>query len=439
MPTHPGRAIITYGRSLQSLAAARSLAERGVEVIGCDEAPLMALSFSRHVMETFTHPSPRDDAAGFIDRLSERIERHRPSDDRPYVVMPIHTESRVIARHRDRLPDGVRVTSARWSQVDRVWPKDHLVETAREADVPQPPTVVVDSVADAAEAAAGLNYPLFVKVGTTVGAHGVDRVDGPEELEAACRKVLAWAKRADGGRLLIQQAADGDDYCFTGLWRHGEPIAHMTYRNLQMLPPSGGTGVLRETVDGARLAGPSNRLMERVGWHGVAQVDYRWTGEADDAPQLIEVNPRFWAGLFQSIASGVDFPWLLFQMVCGRPLDRAYEARIGTRTRTPLAGLYGAIRHSIDEDRLDEIADAWRRAVSGEEGGSRWASLKTFGRALMDVIDPATRVERLTEAIAPHLDADVEAMASDDPLVPLGVLYVVGSLLRRGQLPEELK
>ena len=51
-----GRAIVTYGRSLMSLVIARSLSERGIEVIGCDDVDLTVLSFSKHTKDSFTHP-----------------------------------------------------------------------------------------------------------------------------------------------------------------------------------------------------------------------------------------------------------------------------------------------------------------------------------------------------------------------------------------------
>ena len=44
-----GRVIVTYGRSLMSLAIARSLHERGVEIIGCDDVGMTALSFSKNI------------------------------------------------------------------------------------------------------------------------------------------------------------------------------------------------------------------------------------------------------------------------------------------------------------------------------------------------------------------------------------------------------
>ena len=44
-PLVAGRVILTYGRSLMALVIARSLAQRGVEIIGCDDVDLTVLSF----------------------------------------------------------------------------------------------------------------------------------------------------------------------------------------------------------------------------------------------------------------------------------------------------------------------------------------------------------------------------------------------------------
>jgi len=433
------RVILTYGRSLQTLAAARSLADQGLEVIVCDDSPLMAASFSRHVEATFTHAPPHHRPDQFIDDLIAGIERLGDGGDQRPVLMPMHTETRQIARHRDRLEQVAVVAGPDWSTIQTVWPKHRLVRTARDADVPHPKTRIIDDGHDAEGESDGVSYPLFVKAAATFGARGVKKVDEAAELDIAVEHVRRWAEQNDAGPLMLQQAVDGKDFCFTGLWRHGELIAHMTYRNLQMLPPSGGTGVLRETVEAPSLLEPASRLMKQAGWHGVAQVDFRWTGDEADTPHLIEVNPRFWAGLYQSIASGVDFPAMLYRLTVGEPIGAPPRAEVGTRTAMPLAGLYAAVRESFDDRSFDRLADAWRQVNAADKRQAVWPALKAVAKAMVDVINPAERVDRLTDAIQPHLTAEVEALDSDDPLVPLGLLYIVGSLVRHGRLPQELQ
>ena len=105
----------------------------------------------------------------------------------------------------------------------------------------------------------------------------------------------------------------GDDYCTTFLFDHGQVRASMTYHNLRTYPVKSGTGVLRETVDAPAMERTGAALLGSLGWHGVAEVDFRWDGKSAE-PVLIEVNPRFWGGLTQSVASGWDYPYLLYRL-----------------------------------------------------------------------------------------------------------------------------
>ena len=90
----PGRVIVTYGRSLMSLVIARSLHDRGVEVIGCDDVDFTVMSFSNVVSKTFTHPAVDDGEDAYIDALIENIKEHKPEDDRPYLLMPVFRNTR---------------------------------------------------------------------------------------------------------------------------------------------------------------------------------------------------------------------------------------------------------------------------------------------------------------------------------------------------------
>ena len=48
----------------------------------------------------------------------------------------------------------------------------------------------------------------------------------------------------------------------------------------------------------------------------MAQLDFRWGDDPSD-PRLIELNPRFFGGLPQAIAAGVDYPWLAYRLALG--------------------------------------------------------------------------------------------------------------------------
>ncbi len=113
----PGRVILTYGRSLMALVIARSLAQRGVEVIGCDDVDLTVLSFSKHVHETFTVASWKAEPERFLDDLEAAVLDYAPRDRRPYVLMPVFDEAELIARHRNRFEPTIKVAAPSWKSM----------------------------------------------------------------------------------------------------------------------------------------------------------------------------------------------------------------------------------------------------------------------------------------------------------------------------------
>jgi predicted ATP-grasp superfamily ATP-dependent carboligase len=135
-----GRAIVTYGRSLMALTIAQSLGSRGVEVIGCDDVGLTALSFSRYAKKHYVHASASTDPERFIDDLEAAIIRHKPTDDRPYVLMPCFQETRLIARHAERLSRHIKVAAPGIDAIRAVDPKDSLMHTARRLELRIPST-----------------------------------------------------------------------------------------------------------------------------------------------------------------------------------------------------------------------------------------------------------------------------------------------------------
>ena len=93
---------------------------------------------------------------------------------------------------------------------------------------------------------------------------------------------------------------------------------------------------MRETIEAPEMERVAAELMGSLGWHGVAELDFRWEGTLEAQPHLIEVNPRFFGGLIQSVESGWDYPWLLFQLAVKGYIEPVKETRTDVRTETPI-------------------------------------------------------------------------------------------------------
>lgn len=431
-PLDTGRVIVTYGRSLMALTIAQSLGSRGVEVIGCDDIGLTALSFSRYAKKHFIHASATTDPDRFIDDLEAAIIRYKPDDDCPYVLMPCFQETRLIARHAERLSRHIKVAAPAIDAIRSVDPKDSLMRTARRLNLRIPSTWTTE------ELAAGVLpppdvFPVIVKPPHGVGGRGVRRIADAGELASA---LAEW--RQTGQSMLVQNFAHGEDYCLTALFDQGTLKASAAYHNLSQFPRGAGAGVLRETVDDVPFLEPAKALFGALGWTGVAEIDFRWDGAS--APYLIEVNPRFWAGLFHTVESGVDFPWMLYELTVTGKVETPATPKLGQRTKVGGLYLLSAIQEVAESDEgFASAKAAWAAASQKFQSGRLLAAARELARAVTEGPDMAKAAVRLRAALRLADNAPNELFRSEDPLVSLGALFIVASLLRYGRLPPEIK
>ena len=217
----PGTVILTYGRSLMALVIARSLARRGVEVIGCDDVAMTVLSFSKHVKETFTVAPWESRPADFLDDLENAVRVHAPSDGRPYVLMPVFREVDLIARYRRRFEPLIQVAAPAFESIDLVNPKDRLSSLAVAGNLAVPRTFRPMAVSDLAHLP--LKMPVIVKPVDGVGGRGVSLANSLDEV-ATQVEALGFDPAP-----LVQEYVEGYDYCVGVLAMGGVVQAIMAY------------------------------------------------------------------------------------------------------------------------------------------------------------------------------------------------------------------
>ena len=126
--------------------------------------------------------------------------------------------------------------------------------------------------------------------------------------------------------------------------------ALFTHKRLREYPLSGGPSTLRESVHNVQMEKIAVDLMKACEWHGVAMVEFK-LHQVTKKPYLIEVNPRFWGSINHAIASGVDFPYLLYKMAVDGDVPPVLDYKIGIKTRfflNDVRALYGGYRKNKD-------------------------------------------------------------------------------------------
>ena len=431
-----GRAIVTYGRSLMALVIARSLSEQGVEVIGCDSVDMTVLSFSKHVTSTFTHADFEEDEEAALLDFAENIRKHAPDDDRPYVLIPAFRDARIFSRHRDRFEPMIQIAAPDWSSIEKIHPKDHFAKFLKDEDLPGPGTRILPADSSIKDVPDGLEFPMIAKPADGVGGRGVSKIDDAQELET-------YLKEADNRQpVLLQDLVDGVDYCMSIIADRGELIGAVAYRNITQFPVDAGAGAVRETIDARPFLASTRQLLKATNWHGVGEIDYRWNGDHAVEPKMLEMNPRFWAGLHHSMEAGVDFPWLNFLLAAGRKIAPLADdvANVGLRTRTPGAWILSAAQDIAQNDEhLQQAADEWRKMKSSASSADILSMASHFMKSAGEAALGAGMVRSLGKKLESHKGLSSEFNSDSDPAVGLGVLFAVSHLMRHGELPPEFK
>lgn len=428
-----GRAIVTFARSWQALAAVRSLGSRGIEVITGDEIALTPGGLSSYSVDSFLYPNATADPEGFLDALDEAVERFRPPAGEPYVLMPVHRETYPIARHRDRFESRIALALPRAETIDRVRDKGRLVEIARRVGVETPRTWLPKDAAGLDEQLAEIEPPVLVKVRTGVAGVGIEKVETRRELREAFARLAAGVAPGEDPPI-VQQLAPGDDYCVSALFDSGEARAVLTYRNLRTLT-EGGPGAVRQTVAAPAPEAAAVRLLEALDWHGIAEIDFLWSGQEKDPAYLIEINPRLFGGLFQAIASNVDYPWMLYRLALGLPVEAPEEVDLEVTTEAPVVGFLATLREAMESaDRESSLARAWQEAQRHLAAGDLGRGIDRLLAGLRGGLDVEGRLAAVRGLLEERENTVSQLFAGDDPKAALGLLYPLAIFLRQGRI-----
>ena len=332
------KVLVTDGHQRPALAIVRSLGRRGVPVLVGAESPASLASSSKYCERHVTYPSPERDQKAF-DRFMLALARRGEAE----VILPVtDVAMAAVSANQDALRHHCALACPPFHAFEAVTDKWSLIKRAQACHVPTPRTRFVDGLSDLHKAADIADEPAVVKPIRSrmrTGAGWTGTTVHYSRSRAEIRTLFEETESLQRYPSLIQQRIVGRGVAIFVLFDHGRLLTDFAHRRLREKPPSGGASVLCESVAvDPRLREFAVRLLAPLGWHGVAMLefkqDYR-TGEL----YLIEVNGRFWGSLQLAIASGVDFPFMTYQLAIGeRPsVPRGY--RVGTRCRWLLGDL----------------------------------------------------------------------------------------------------
>jgi predicted ATP-grasp superfamily ATP-dependent carboligase len=150
------------------------------------------------------------------------------------------------------------------------------------------------------------------------------------ELKEKVREI----QRLQGEYPLIQEYIPGVGFGFFGLFNKGELRALFMHKRVREYPVKGGPSTCAKSVFEPKLLDYIIKLFKALKWHGIVMVEFR-RDVRDEEFKLMEINPKFWGSLDLAIASGVDFPYLLYKMAVEGDVEPSFRYKIGVRFLWP--------------------------------------------------------------------------------------------------------
>ena len=361
--SHRGKVLISDANSPKSLTAVRSLGRRGLRVIAGHDQPHALAFASRFCAGRLLYPSPKKRPEAFLAFILEHLRAERYD-----CFIPMSDEEiSLVARHREKFAELTNVVVADGEAMEVAQDKRRTIEFARAHGFGHPKTFVVDHLDDLERLQNQVLYPAVIKPRISNGAQGLVFVERPVELLDQYHHVHQRYQFP-----LIQEAIPPSSPKF-GVQclfnRQGQVRAAVVQRFWRQYPLKGGPGTCNETVNRPDIQYCGIRLLETLGWRGVAQVEFM-EDERDGELKLMEINPRFWASLQTGVQAGVDFPYLLYRIATEGDVESHMDYRFGEVCRSMLPG---EILHFLTSDRRWRMEPSFWRFRGPNLGYSVWS------------------------------------------------------------------
>jgi predicted ATP-grasp superfamily ATP-dependent carboligase len=317
--------LITDANKRTSLYALRSLGSKEIEVTATEiESVHRPIGFySKYCKHSIV--TPNQGSKMYIPKMVDLAKKHE-------VLIPISTDSMLpISKNIDKFEKITEVPIPKYKQLVIAQDKNLTLEVAENLGIPCPKTFIPQNLSQLKEVALKLEYPVVVKHRESSGAQGVVYAKSPEDLLSKYNLMHQKQERP-----LIQEYIKGTGFgAFAIFNKDSKPVATFVHKRLREYPITGGQSTFCESVKEPAILKYGLKILKELNWYGLAMVEFKMDEFGE--PKIMEINPRFWGSMPLAIASGVDFPYLLYKLAVDGNIKEVNSYKVGVKTRFVLS------------------------------------------------------------------------------------------------------
>jgi D-aspartate ligase len=338
------RGAIVLGSDYKALGIVRSLGRHGIPVWVLRDEHVIA-SYSRYCARSVDWPASGDpERVAFLVRLGARDGLDG------WALYPTDDETAAfLARNREELATRFTITTPPWDILRWAYDKRLTYRHAAAIGVACPRTHYPESRAEVG--ALDVSYPAILKpaIRAQQNAFTMSKAWRVDDRDSLLARYDEAALLLDPSLIMVQELIPGageQQLSYAALCSDGRAIASVVARRTRQWPMDfGRASTYVETIEDPEVEASATRVLEMLRFTGIVEVEFK-RDPRDGQLKLLDINPRAWGWHSLGRAAGVDFPYLLWQMLSGERLPRT-RGRVGVRwvrALTDLPTVLGEIR-----------------------------------------------------------------------------------------------
>jgi predicted ATP-grasp superfamily ATP-dependent carboligase len=334
--------IVTDGDSRIALAIIRSLARRGYDIFVASHIKDSISFYSRYCKKKIIYPSPILQKKAFVDCILDCVRRGHIDLLIPVTDMTIYP----ISERLDEFSCYTKVACPEKILLDKVFDKMKTLRIAKQIEVPIPKTYFTSDGVDKLEEVFGtFECPIVIKPRFSCYWQEDKMVYGFRKIVHSREYLIDTFQKMHTKipNPLVQEYIEGDAYGVSVLMSAGEPLTIFAHKRLREVSINGCVSSFRVSIHSPScMKEYAVKLLREIKWNGVAMVEFK-LDVRDNTPKLMEINGRFWGSLELAISAGVDFPYLLVQLLTGQKVEKIKQYK----TECMCRWLRGDIRYAL--------------------------------------------------------------------------------------------